>query len=355
MKNDETLAVILLMKTRRDAFFLWLLAIFAGGARAPAVVSSMSTRPTHGVACTGRSSRKRVRSATRSSSPPATPGGVTSVDQPVTRGAAATFPNLASPPPMASSLSAAPGAAASVERPDGGDRGATGRVSADGGVITHVVRLHAARRLLVGERVVAEADVHPEFADFHSSPLSSTLVAVFLKRLADGCADVPYPFGEDPALCLEKGNPSIVPVPLSSIGFSYKIAWPIDAIGPRVKLFDRPTREHDAVLLGTGLVWRAAEPELAPPTPNNSQEKQLADLMEHIPAVEVFGVQCVEGRDAADYPFTSAFYESSAFALYRKEHFRDLILPGTMADVANGDAERGLRSLLLWDARFLAP
>lgn len=220
MKNDETLAVILLMKTRRDAFFLWLLAIFAGGARAPAVVSSMSTRPTHGVACTGRSSRKRVRSATRSSSPPATPGGVTSVDQPVTRGAAATFPNLASPPPMASSLSAAPGAAASVERPDGGDRGATGRVSADGGVITHVVRLHAARRLLVGERVVAEADVHPEFADFHSSPLSSTLVAVFLKRLADGCADVPYPFGEDPALCLEKGNPSIVPVPLSSIGFS---------------------------------------------------------------------------------------------------------------------------------------
>lgn len=179
----------------------------------------------------GEEQQKRVRSATRSSSPPATPGGVTSVDQPVTRGAAATFPNLASPPPMASSLSAAPGAAASVERPDGGDRGATGRVSADGGVITHVVRLHAARRLLVGERVVAEADVHPEFADFHSSPLSSTLVAVFLKRLADGCADVPYPFGEDPALCLEKGNPSIVPVPLSSIGFSYKIAWPIDAIG----------------------------------------------------------------------------------------------------------------------------
>lgn len=78
---------------------------------------------------------------------------------------------------------------------------------------------------------MAEVDVHPEFANFHSSPLSSTLVAVFLKSLADGCGDVFYPFGEEPAVCLEKGNPSMVPVPLSSIGFSYKIAWPINAIG----------------------------------------------------------------------------------------------------------------------------
>lgn len=141
------------MKMRRDAFFLWLLAIFAGGARAPAVVSSMSMRPTHGVASTGTSSRTRVHSATSSSSAPATPGGATPVDQPVTSGAAATSPNLAPPPPVTSSLSPAPGAAAVVERPDRGDRGAAGSVPADGGFITRVVRLHAARHLLVGNEL----------------------------------------------------------------------------------------------------------------------------------------------------------------------------------------------------------
>lgn len=43
MINDEYLAVILLMKVRRDPFFLWLLALFSGGALAPAVWDGLAS------------------------------------------------------------------------------------------------------------------------------------------------------------------------------------------------------------------------------------------------------------------------------------------------------------------------
>jgi len=71
-----------------------------------------------------------------------------------------------------------------------------------------------------------------------------------------------------------------------------------------------------------------------------------------MPAVELFAVTYAEGKFGADYPFTSAFYESAAYSKYKKHHFDDL-LPKTMGDAAGPDGAPQ-RSLLLWDARSIS-
>lgn len=88
-----------------------------------------------------------------------------------------------------------------------------------------------AGHLLEDGRVVARAQLHPEFSSFHSGPVPSGVVPCFLKSIADGCGDVVYPYGQDPALCLEKGYPATAPVHLSAIPFAFKIAWPVASIG----------------------------------------------------------------------------------------------------------------------------
>lgn len=71
----------------------------------------------------------------------------------------------------------------------------------------------------------------------------------------------------------------------------------------------------------------------------------------NMPAVQVFKVYFVTGREAADYPFTRAFYESAAYSSFRKRHFPDLMLPCTMGEAAESPAAAA-RSFLLWDPRF---
>lgn len=71
-----------------------------------------------------------------------------------------------------------------------------------------------------------------------------------------------------------------------------------------------------------------------------------------MPAVEVFDLCADPGKEEADYPFTSAFYESTAYSFYKKRHFSDLIIPRTMQD-AVGAAGLPQRQFVLWDARFM--
>lgn len=122
-----------------------------------------------------------------------------------------------------------------------------------------------------------------------------------------------------------------------------------------MRLFDRPPAETQAVLLGTACVSRKAAPTLATDAGHQSQEVQLASFEESMPAVEVFALVCATGHASSDYPFTSAFYESSAYRVYRKRHFPDMMLPSTMGDLPCVEGStRGGRHLVLWDARFIA-
>lgn len=118
-----------------------------------------------------------------------------------------------------------------------------------------------------------------------------------------------------------------------------------------MQLFDRPPSESGSVRLGTGLVWRMAKPQ--PRVAGSLAAGQLASILSEMPAVEVFDVTPGAGKEMADYPFTTSFYESSAYSSYRKVHFPDLMLPCSMAD-AVGAPTAVQRSFLLWDPRFCA-
>lgn len=76
-----------------------------------------------------------------------------------------------------------------------------------------------------------------------------------------------------------------------------------------------------------------------------------AEVLQQMPAVELFAVSCATGRSDADYPFTAAFYESAAYMHYKKVHFAD-VLPRVMKDIVGADGSPQ-RSLILWDARFI--
>lgn len=121
-----------------------------------------------------------------------------------------------------------------------------------------------------------------------------------------------------------------------------------------MRLYDRPFKESGAILLASGLVWRAAEPAPEAAGDGRSAADERASILLNMPAVEVFDVSPVPGKEAADYPFTTAFYESAAYASYRKVHFPDLMLPCTMED-AVGVPGAAQRSILLWDPRFASP
>lgn len=83
-----------------------------------------------------------------------------------------------------------------------------------------------------------------------------------------------------------------------------------------------------------------------------SEAGQSAAVLDEMPAVEVFGLVCERGQSRADYPFTY-FYESTAYASFRKRHFPDFIMPKTMEDVSgSASLESAQRSLLLWNALY---
>lgn len=123
---------------------------------------------------------------------------------------------------------------------------------------------------------------------------------------------------------------------------------------PRVNLCDRLPDEDGAVLLGSACVFCVADPALAPETEGNSLAVQRAAIAENMPAVEVFALVYAEGMGSADYPFTTAFYESDAYKHLRKTHVEDL-LPVTMDDTpAVASLELATRLRILWDARFIS-
>lgn len=122
---------------------------------------------------------------------------------------------------------------------------------------------------------------------------------------------------------------------------------------PRVRLFDRPPAEADAVLLATACIWRDAIPSVPEELSPAEAAQQLRDFQSHMPAVEVFAVLC-EGEHAASYyPFTAAFYESVAYQKYRKHHFSDYILPRKMGDIRGAAGKDPQRAVVLWDSRFV--
>lgn len=123
---------------------------------------------------------------------------------------------------------------------------------------------------------------------------------------------------------------------------------------PRVNLFDGLPDEDGAVLLGSACVFCVADHALAPETEGNSLAAQRAAIAANMPAVEVFALVYAEGMRSADYPFTTAFYESDAYKHLRKTHVEDLV-PVTMADTpAVASLELATRLRILWDARFIS-
>lgn len=239
MKATDALAVILLMKHERDPFFLWLLAQFCGGAKAPMEVVSRA-RPSPSPTKKGVK-RKRARggvAAAAQTAPalgtqPSTNGGDQAGAQEAfgaaQRSAAASTSGATTP----GQDQTTPGRVAGAARGEDGEESAAARppsVLASDGDGEAYQQLYA-RQLLSGDRVIATADVHPEFSSFHSGPVPPSVVSCFLLHVDAGCSDVVYPYGQDAALCLEKGNPSMTPVTIGSIQPSYKIAWPVASIG----------------------------------------------------------------------------------------------------------------------------
>lgn len=239
MKATDALSVILLMKHERDPFFLWLLAQFCGGAKAPMEVVTRA-RPSPSPTKKGVK-RKRARggvAAAAQTAPalgaqPSTNGGgqagpEESVEAAQRREAAAVSESTT--PVQDQTI---PGSVAGASGGDDGEEAAAARPprvlasDGDGGAYQQL----CARQLLSGDRVIATADVHPEFSSFHSGPVPPSVVSCFLVHVEAGCSEVVYPYGQDAALCLEKGNPSMTPVTLGSIQPSYKIAWPVASIG----------------------------------------------------------------------------------------------------------------------------
>lgn len=303
-KRYDALAIILVMKVRKDPFFLWLVFMFAEGARAPAEAPSSAKGGLGSLP--KKKGTKRARNglpggagdasggaadaapSDQGSAGPATPRAEAGPSPPVASvGASAGAPLAAArgpgEAPEGGSASGAPAAGAGGRRAAdyggagpasaghfgagpgvggldnagsvapgqplpfsraGAETGAAGDVpfapppgliDAGGGAAVGqadaVVRELGARLLMSDNRIVAWAELHPEFDEFHSSPLPNTVVAGFLRGVSPGCEDVEYPFGQDSAICLEKGFPSQRPVPLRDVAFSYKIAWPAASIG----------------------------------------------------------------------------------------------------------------------------
>jgi len=224
---NTTLGLILMTTHKRDPFFLWLLFLFSSGAVAPTTRKDGEAEAVEQATTARRrgSGRKRNRGSPKSKDPA---GGN---EPPVSGwrneggGRAAVGGRLEE--------TNVQGSHASVGRSGSGDnaaKGGSGESEARVGGAVDLVEHALARFLWSGGQVVRTADLHPEWTLFHSSPAPTGVVAGFLTSVSEGCGDMPYPFGQDEKLCLEKGYPSATPVPLRSVGSS-KIAWPAGAIG----------------------------------------------------------------------------------------------------------------------------
>lgn len=60
--------------------------------------------------------------------------------------------------------------------------------------------------LLCDGRLVAKADLHPEFTSFHSGTVPSSVVAGFLTSIVDGCDSVNTPLGRTLLCVLRRGT-----------------------------------------------------------------------------------------------------------------------------------------------------
>jgi len=202
-KVNPAMAVILLMKHDRDPFFLWLMGMFVRGARAPcdAIFGASVAPATVGAR---RRGRKRDRNDIEGGN---AVGVLTRVgDTGIGGGGGAD---------------AGRGAAALA--------GVSAAASAVG--LFDMVALLRVQHLLCDGRVVADAELHPEWEMFHGSETPFGVVGGFLRSVAESCGDVTYPFGQDSSLCLERGNPSDNPVALGAIDVAYRMAWPVGCIG----------------------------------------------------------------------------------------------------------------------------
>lgn len=240
MTESVTLAIIMIMKVRRDPFFLWLVVLFSGGARALAEQSAATTA----LAATKGKVRNRGRESA-SSAPPRSEAGA---GAPPGRAGVPAFVTEAGFDPIADGDDGAVGDVA------GGDTQAPARTSGalvgaadDAGVegcvapnaqsaapqyvCDDVVERFRACVMLSNGKAVAVGELHPQFTEFHGAPIPLSVVAGFLRSVVPGCEDVEYPFGEDERLCLEKGFPAEQPVLLKGFGHFYKIAWPVASIG----------------------------------------------------------------------------------------------------------------------------
>lgn len=202
MKLPDNIAIIGVMKVRKEPFFLWLLGLFSRGAIAPPDVKPAAGSP-------GRSARRKRSRST--SLPPVPP--VCGAPGPDGRG-------------ETSGATTAAGRAAGTTS-GAGETGDGGNGSRSTAVVAEIV----ARFVMQEGRVVAAAYLHPEWGSFHSAPTPVSVVPGFLREVADGCGGIRYPFWKDPVLCLESRNPAAPPVLLSEVGTSYKIAWPIELVG----------------------------------------------------------------------------------------------------------------------------
>lgn len=239
MQATESLAFIILIKYNRDPFFLRLLGLIRGSTSAPAdVVANAGASATDSRANVSGVKRKRLR---HPGAAQGFQGAASSESQYGASVVGARDPSGRGPPlgpdkangaaagEGGHSTSAAEADRASPPETDppalpGGDAPApeTGR-----GAEERLMALF----LMVHDRIVATASLHPEFSSFDASPVPVWVVSGFLTHVQEGCAAVIYPFLQHADLCLEKGNISPAPVSLGSIVPSYNITWPVSAVG----------------------------------------------------------------------------------------------------------------------------
>lgn len=215
--TTTTLAVALLMKQMGDTFTqLWLIGVFCGAAIAPPDVGA----PAPGSIGKSRNLKGNLLKA-----------GVAGGDEKNKRPRLTPQPGQEAPPRIVENTHTDDGGRGAATTPPRGGSAAdarTGPVSRDSTDVAH--RL-TARFLLCDGKVVAPAELHPEFALFHSRPTPAAVMTVFLREVAAENPDAVYPYGQDEHLCLGKGNPSATPVLLSSIDNSYRLAWLVMDIG----------------------------------------------------------------------------------------------------------------------------
>ena len=92
-------------------------------------------------------------------------------------------------------------------------------------------------------------------------------------------------------------------------------------------------------------MWRLAPPKC--------KDADATQVIQRMPAVEVYGVVPSVGQESTDYPFKTLFYESSSYQHFKKVHFDDRI-PSTMAGVCRvGPNSSPVMQVMLWNVLFL--